>query len=345
MPYLADPQGYGKPLPEDEEPIIVEQGSSAPAVTDVPAPIPAPAPASLPTPDPGYLSTAPPPAPASESYGGDQSAIPPPSNPYADEGNYRYMLASNPDYVQTIKPGTGESPTYRYIPPAGSTYPADERNRDLPPITPAHEIYPEAFPDLEPYWTGEGGRDAPPPTPHHRYAPATTMNAMLYPYFAGEGAMGRADPLDPRNSGELDGARPLIQYRRGPGETSAFTRFRPGWGGREFLETVAAMGGPAAPPPGYVPELIHHQGRTVSTRDMERATPRTLSPTPMPPPPNEPPALPRGGGPQLGVPPGLMWLLAQMERRRRERTEQEFPLAGLFGAQNENLARLTSGGG
>lgn len=276
----------------------------------------------------------PPPGPASEYYGGEDSAWPEPGNPYADESTYRLMLARNPKLVQTVRPGTGTPPTYRYIPPAGSTYPDVERNRDLPPpptIQDLQKMYPRAFPDIEPYWAGEGGRDAAPPPERRRYVPATTMNSMIYQYHSGEGAMGRSDPLDPRNSGELDGARPLIQYRKGPGEATGFTRYRRGWGGRTYLDNVAAAGGPSAPPPGYVPELMHHNGHTVSTRDMERARPRTLSPTPMPPPPNQPPLPPRGGYPYNDeyAPGEVNDLMTTLERGRRQRHLRRFK--GLFG--------------
>ena len=140
--------------------------------------------------------------------------------------------------------------------------------------------------------------------------------------------MGRGDVLDTRNT--YEGGRPSVQYRKGPGEATGFTRFRPGWGGRTFLDTVAAQGGPPAPPPGYVPELIRHQGRTVSTLDMERATPRTLSPTPMPSPPNTPYPPARGGSPYNDgySPQELADMLYWMERARRERRPA---LKGLFG--------------
>jgi hypothetical protein len=296
------------PVAEPAAPPIVEQGSSAPAVTGPP----------------------PTPAPASEYYGGETSAQPFEDVPPADR--YAYDNANNPNYVQTTYPSTGAPTTTRYIPPAGSTFPSVERDRALPPpptFRDFQEAYPRAYPDIEPYYAGEGGRDASPPPPYRRYVPADVHNNIFHQYHAGEGAMGRSDVLDPRNA-TPDG-RPIVNYKPGIGTPSGFTRFRPGWGGRAFLETAATHGGPPAPPPGYVPELIRHQGRTVSTRDMERARPRTLSPTPMPPPPNQPPPPPRGGYPYNDdyAPGSINDLMTTLERGRRARTLEW--LDGLFG--------------
>jgi hypothetical protein len=270
------------------------------------------------------------PAPASEYYGGETSAQPFEDVPPADR--YAYDNASNPNYVQTMYPSTSAPTTTRYIPPADSTFPSVERDRTLPPpptFQDFQEAYPRADPDIEPYYAGEGGRDAPPPPPYRRYVPADVHNNIFHQYHAGEGAMGRGDVLDPRNT-TPDG-RPIINYKPGIGTPSGFTRFRPGWGGRTFLETAADHGGPPAPPPGYVPELIRHGGRTVSTRDMEQATPRTLSPTPMPPPPNQQPPPPRGGYPYNDeyAPDDLNDFMATLERARRQRRLR--PLPGLFG--------------
>jgi hypothetical protein len=127
------------PVAEPAAPPIVEQGSSAPAVTGPP----------------------PTPAPASEYYGGETSAQPFEDVPPADR--YAYDNANNPNYVQTTYPSTGAPTTTRYIPPAGSTFPSVERDRALPPpptFRDFQEAYPRAYPDIEPYYAGEGGRDA-----------------------------------------------------------------------------------------------------------------------------------------------------------------------------------------
>lgn len=270
--------------------------------------------------------------PASEYYGGENSARPDPESPPADQ--YAYFNANNPNYVQTTYPGTDKPTTTRYIPPAGSTYPSVERDRSLPPRPTTAEMqaeaYPRYYPDIDPYFPGEGGRDGTPPPPGRRQVPVDIHQNLFHMYHAGEGAMGRSDPLSPLNA-PVDHARPIQGYRTGPGEPSQYTRFRPGWGGRGYLENIEASGGPPAPPPGYVPEVIRHQGKSIRTIDLERAKPRTLSPTPMPPPPNQPPPPPRGGSAYNDEysPQTLEEMLYWMELARRRRRPQ---MRGLFGS-------------
>jgi hypothetical protein len=106
MPYLADPQGYGKPLPEEEEPIIVEQGSSAPAVATAPIP---------PPPDTSMYA-----APIQAQYQPGGTEYIPPYDDYIAQ-QYGTSIASD----QPLAMGTAPPPTDPYNSAPSGTYPSD----------------------------------------------------------------------------------------------------------------------------------------------------------------------------------------------------------------------------
>lgn len=318
--YVPPPEPYGPPP---------DQGYTAQTTASQPGP----------PPQPDYIPTTQS-APAAPLPQSPSMAGPAPAP--APQMQYGAVAPHDDNIVQTSYPASGDTATYRRIPPAGSTYPVRENPTGVPPRDweKLQEFYARgAYPDIEPRFLGEGPLGGGPPKgPNSRYVPESTYNRIVMPFFKGEGNMGYHDPLTPG----YEDTRPVPGvggYIPGPNETTPYTTFVPVQESpytpaqTERMESAMRASGNdnMIPPPGYGPEMWKPKGKSISSYWYDRATqPKEVRP--------------HGAGYAGEITPDQLSYdnpttsplapdyanydtLAAMERRRQERR-----LRGLFGS-------------